>query len=187
MGIDDVLALLGDEASGRSVGNLKKAELRKDPGLYSVFIDDVRLLPFDFREYMAKKMTRMVYIGKATGSIRKRLFDQDLGGHGNATFFRSLGAVLNHTPICGHLRNSVNKSNYRFCESKKVEIVDWAKEHLKVVWVSLPIIDVDTIEPKAIGHYRPALNITHNPDRLEKLIELRAKCRVIACGCDPDY
>ena len=68
-----------------------------------------------------------------------------------------------------------------------MEIVDSAKEHLKVVWVSLPKINLGTIERKAIGHYRPAFNIMHNPDKLEKLIELRAKCRAIACGCDPDY
>ena len=194
MEFDQVLRVLDSFNEAIPVGDLFKpppnphAPALNKPGLYSIFIDDRECLPPKFAEYMAIKSTSMVYLGKAAATRRPlyyRLVEQDLGGKGNSTFFRSMGAVLGKQPLRESLRGKNNQNNYKFDLSKTECITKWMKAHLSVRWVPLRRELILEYERRAIDYFRPVLNIKHNPEKLAELEILREKCRSIARGISP--
>lgn len=192
MEFDEVLRVLDSINEAIPVGNLLPphplaAELNK-PGLYSIFIDDRECLPPEFAEYMAIKSTSMVYLGKAEARrspLYHRLVAQDLGGRGHSTFFRSMGAALGKEPLWESLVGNKNQNNYKFDRSNTECITKWMKAHLSVRWVRLRRELILEYERLAIDHFRPVLNIQHNPEKLAELERLRAKCRSIARAIPP--
>jgi len=146
------------------------------PGVYAIFVSDARVLPKPFSTILGQQSTDLVYIGKAGGSLHRRLIKQDLEHRRAASFFRGLGAVLGYRPQQGSLFECVNKYNYRFSPSDEDEIRSWIRRHLGVNWdAAIPPVDKELI-----GLHRPILNITDNPEPVPELLELRAECRRIA-------
>ena len=148
------------------------------PGLYAIFVDDPDNLPLPSR-------SRLVYIGKATESLRERLVEQDLRHMKPSTFFRGVGAVLGYRPPQGSLIGKRNQNNYRFGGGDTQEIIAWINAHLGVRWVELDKTNIGLYEPQAIKLISPPLNTTHNPNALGKLAALRKECRQIALAA-PD-
>jgi hypothetical protein len=149
-------------------------------GLYSIIIDGPGSLPAPFSDYMRRKEHRVIYLGRASGAfLSKRLVENDLRHKGNATFFRSLGAVLGYSPPKGSLFGKANQENYRFKNPDKQEIVDWINEHLEIRCIPLKLEDI-ALERRIINDLRPVLNIDGNPDVPRELIDLRDECKTIA-------
>jgi len=150
------------------------------PGLYAIFVDDPDSLPRPFNERLRQARSRLVYIGKATDSLRERLVEQDLRHMKPSTFFRGVGAVLGYRPPQGSLIGKRNQNNYRFGGGDTKEIIAWINAHLKVRWVELDKTNTGLYEPQAIKLISPPLNTTHNPNAIGKLAALRKECRQIA-------
>jgi hypothetical protein len=150
------------------------------PGLYSIFVDDPDNLPPPFKEYLKRKKTRMIYLGKATKSLQVRLVEQDLRHMRASTFFRGIGAVLGFRPPKGSLIGKKNQNNYRFSNEDTEGIIKWINNHLSIRWTELTVGSIEENESTAINTLRPLLNTAHNPEALPELAALRDQCRTIA-------
>lgn len=153
------------------------------PGLYSIFIDDPDNRPSPFKEFLSKRKTRMVYLGRASTSLQKRLVTEDLRHKKPSTFFRTIGAVLGYKPAAASLKGKKNQTNYRFTPQDTRSIINWIDCHLSVRWVTLPPDEAERGEQFAIPEVRPLLNTSNNPDVLPEVGQLREQCRAIARGC----
>lgn len=157
----------------------------RSPGYYAIFVDDPDALGQSFGGLLRLRQTPLIYVGIATGSLRKRLVEQDLRHRNPSTFFRGLGAVLGYRPLDGSLAGMKNKNNYRFSAPDTRAIIMWIDEHLSVSWIVASPAEKD-VERAAIGWLRPLLNTDGNPDVPAELGRLREECRRIArsggCG-----
>jgi len=149
-------------------------------GIYFIKLKVNSKLPTRYQNILNKRNNRIIYIGKAQDqSLRDRL-GQEIYHTSPGTFFRSIGAVLNYTPIHGHLKDKRNQKNYKFSAKDTLSITNWL---LKNTEFSIQPIEGDfSIENKLIQKYCPLLNIKSNPLRLSELREDRKKCREIAVG-----
>ena len=152
------------------------------PGLYSIFIDDPDNLPSPFKESLSKWKTRMIYLGRASTSLQKRLVAEDLRHKKPSTFFRTIGAVLGYKPPAASLKGKKNQNNYRFTPQDTRSMINWIDCHLSVRWVTLPRDEAERWEQSAIRAVRPLLNTSNNPDALPEVAQLREQCRAIARG-----
>lgn len=152
-----------------------------EPGLYSIFVDKPINFPQYISDYLSKRQTNIIYVGKAQKQIlRDHVVKQDLRGKGNSTFFRGLGAVLGFRPPVGSLKNKTNKNNYTFRPRDRHKIVEWIDDHLFIRWLTMEPTCVKRHEPIAINALRAPFNSDHNPDAINQLADLRAECRRIA-------
>lgn len=147
------------------------------PGYYSIFIDDPLAWGRTFAAPIAP--SNLIYLGIASGSLRRRLVRQDLRHESPASFFRSLGAVLGFRPKKGSLAGKSNTSNYRFTQTDTTEIIEWASAHLSVAWLQEP--PLQSVEQELIRSHCPLFNIKHNPAQCLRIVELRRICRERAC------
>ena len=150
------------------------------PGLYAIFVDSATSLPDPFGAILAGRDTTLIYLGKAGGSLRRRLCEEELRHRRRATFFRSLGAALGYRPVPGSLAGRKNGKNYTFSPADTAALVAWSDARLSVRWVALPKATAEAWEPALIAHLRPLLNLTGNPARLRELEALREECRRVA-------
>jgi hypothetical protein len=158
-------------------------DVPEEPGLYEIHIAEPKYLLSPFGDVLSERNQTLLYMGKAEGKkgIRQRLLDQDLRGKSNASFFRSIGVVLDHMDKVKRLKSP--SRNFKFENSE--EIVDWIKHHL---WVGWQIIQDGTLikenEKRMIIERRPILNISYNPENdschYRRLKELRGKCCALA-------
>ena len=149
------------------------------PGIYAIRLRDVGSLPEPFRDLAEHRGHGLLYIGQASGSLRRRLLEQELRSRGHGTFFRSLGAVLGYRPSPGSLLGKRNTRNYTFTPQDRQEIADWIDAHLLIAWEE-GAADLDARERALIRHHLPLLNIRDNPAALPELIAVREECRRIA-------
>ncbi|MEQ1554912.1 MAG: GIY-YIG nuclease family protein [Ferruginibacter sp.] len=149
------------------------------PGLYCIRIFDHNNLPKPFNKYLADRNHNIIYLGIATGSLKKRFLNQELRAKGHGTFFRSIGAILGYRPIKGSLTTKKNKRNYKFEQSDEKKIVEWINKNLKVNWIELDN-NYEEIETELITKYKPLINLAKNPEALEILSKLRKECVEIA-------
>lgn len=154
--------------------------IERRPGIYSIFIDNANNLPEKFCSRLKHDRTRLLYVGRATDSLFKRLIEQELRHKGKATFFRGLGAVLGYRPAFGSLHGKVNQNNYSFNAKDTAQITSWIERHLRVHWIYLPAKKVLEIESGVIRHLSPLFNYTNNHNYFEELLALRRECRKIA-------
>jgi hypothetical protein len=112
---------------------------------------------------------RIIYIGKGKDVQTRR--NQEIGKEkAPATFFRSIGVVLNKTVIPG------SGKNYRFKEHD--EIVNWLYKYTKN---SIIMCDPQKEEKRLIKKHRPPFNIIYNSKHcFLGLRELRKKAKAIA-------
>ena len=145
----------------------------KKPGLYCIKLR--KGISFS-KEFGTIGKDRIIYIGKASTSLRERLWEEELNHRRAATFFRSVGAVLGYLPPKGSLVNKQNKKNYRFSEDDTQKIIEWMRTSLLVNFVEVNPTELEEIEKTLIGNYKPLLNIAHNPTPSLALKAARKKC-----------
>ena len=151
-----------------------------EPGIYAICLANPGNLPDSFRKIFLERTHKIIYIGIATKSLKKRL-NQELWAKGHGTFFRTLGAVLGYTPPKGSLVGKSNQNNYKFSAEDEMEILKWIEKNLIINWVELSE-NINKVEDGLIEKYYPLLNTTGNPFALPEVRELRKKCREVARG-----
>lgn len=156
-----------------AVDDLSREDIPDIPGLYCIKLrQGMAPLP---AKYGKVREDGIIYIGKASSSLRKRLWDQELNHKSPATFFRSMGAILDFLPPKGSLYGKETR-NYKFNEQDTEAIRMWMRENLSVNIVTLSPNQQDRVEEALIVKYRPLVNIEHNPSASEELKAARQRC-----------
>jgi hypothetical protein len=178
MELEKVLASLatGELISAKAAGN----RLPHDPGLYAIIIDDPHSFPESFTAHLREQKNNLIYLGKTTDSLYKRLWEQDFRHKSPSTFFRAIGPILGYRPPKGSLAGKANKNNYKFSPADTQAIIGWITEHLSIRYVVMPSGEATLLEPSVISALRPLLNTQHNPNALPDIARLREECRKIA-------
>lgn len=173
----------------KNASEVKEEDVPDKPGLYCIRpIGETLSKPFDdglakeFANQISELKHNILYIGKASKSLKKRCFEQELKSHGPATFFQSIGAALGFLPLKGFLKGKKNQKNFCFNDKDKGEIIKWIGKNLQVNWMELPKGEIHSSEKFLIEKYKPLLNYQDNPQKSSKLIDLKNKCRQIARG-----
>ena len=170
----DVEIQLMDEDSLRPAGSIDFI-VPHSPGLYCIRVENPDNLPDIFSIELQSRGHNIIYIGKATQSLKQRLLGQELRARGHGTFFRSLGAILGFKPPVGSLVNKKNKRNFKFKPADEAEIVAWINANLFVNWVECDS-NISRLESELIAKYRPLINLDGNPQPVGELKRLRADC-----------
>ena len=134
---------------------------KKDPGIYIIKL---------VKPAFGLPAGCIIYIGKGD-DVETRL-NQELGKEpGAATFFRSIGVMLDKTVIPG------SGKNFRFYERQ--EIADWLHEH--TTYIIKRCDSQKEEEKKLIKKHKPPFNFTFNSKYyFPGLLELRKKAKAIA-------
>lgn len=145
------------------------------PGLYCIKLKDGAKFPKDYGKI---REDGIIYIGKASQSLKARLWEEELNHQRPATFFRSIGAMLGFLPPKGSLigKKNTRNYNYKFSIEDTEKIKTWMKESLLVKFISLPQARLEAVETALIEKLTPLVNIKHNPCASEELIKARKKC-----------
>jgi hypothetical protein len=162
----------------KRVCDLSEEIVPDSPGIYAIRINDVNNIPEPFHNELINRKHDLLYIGIASKSLRKRLWEQELNHKKAATFFRSIGAILGFRTIKGSLYGK-ETDNYKFSKDDTETIKTWIKEHLLVNFIIIqePLKD---IEKKLIRVQKPIINIKDNPYKMKMLSDLREECIKIA-------
>ena len=164
----------------RYANTLSIEDIPNTPGIYAIRIKSPDLLPPEFSQELKRRGETLLYIGQASKSLQKRLWEEELHAQRPATFFRSIGAILGYYPPKGSLRGMRNQSNYKFSSSDNTKIIKWIQDNLLVNFVECTSNTLDTIEKSIIKETTPIVNIQDNPRPFELLRKLREYCREIA-------
>lgn len=155
-----------------SVNTLSSDQVPDSSGLYCIKLRKGVVLPSKFGKV---RDDGIIYIGQASKSIRKRLWEEELNHNRPATFFRSLGAVLGYLPPKGSLAGKDTR-NYKFSETDTEAIRKWIRQSLFVSFVAVKPSLIDAIEKNLIVKYRPLINLEHNPFASAELKAARKAC-----------
>ncbi|GAA2199950.1 winged helix-turn-helix domain-containing protein [Sinomonas flava] len=169
--------LLAD-ARFRRVGSIDPL-VPNAPGIYAIPVVAAGALPEPFRSYALGRDDRLIYVGQAKTSLRKRLVDQELRARGHGTFFRTMGAVLGYRPPRGSLVGMANQRNYRFLPSDTARIIAWMNTNLEASWIET-LDAIHLTEQTLIADLRPLFNLQSNPAALRELKAARDECQAIA-------
>ena len=161
-------ALMGDKFY--PVYMLSGESIPDEPGLYCIKLRKACQLPSKFGKV---REDGIIYIGLASSSLRKRFWEQELSLIGNATFFRSIGAILGYFPEKGSLIGKSNKYNYRFSDEDTESIREWIRQSLEVNCIVYIANNLSRVEKDLIMKYRPLVNIAHNPTPSKALLAAR--------------
>jgi hypothetical protein len=161
----------------KSLKNLENSNLNFS-GLYAIKIKDISIFPKQLREEIENQNSTIIYIGKATKSLKKRM-EQECRGKSHGTFFRGIGALIDLKPPKGSLIGKSNSNNYKFSPSDSIKIVDWMNENLLFNYFKAEK-NIEFVERDLIKHFQPILNTTHNPKKSKYLATLRKECRNVA-------
>ena len=162
--------------------NFDEKKVPEEHGLYEIHIGEPKYLPSPFRDVLSERNQTLLYLGKAEGKkgIGQRLVGQDLRGKSNASFFRSIGVVLEYRDNVRPLKSS--SRNFKFENSE--EIVDWIKHHLWVGWQLQDKKSIKGNEKNLIKKHGPILNLANSPDtdsnHYRELKDLRRECCALA-------
>ena len=160
-----------------SIKNLNQ-DILNSTGFYCIKLKINSKLPDRYQRILDKRSHKIIYIGKAEGQTLRKRLAQELELKKPGTFFRSIGCVLGYFPEKGFLKGKSNQYNFKFSKTDKKEIIDWLRNN-----VELSIVKFEgnfSIERELIRKYCPLLNDTHNPMKLQELIDDKNKCRKIA-------
>lgn len=153
-----------------AVESLSEEHIPDASGLYCIKLRTVADWPSKFGNV---REDGIIYIGKASKSLRKRLWKQELNQKGHATFFRSIGAILGFLP---QKSRSYSSRNYKFSKEDTEQIREWMRKSLLVNYITYAASDIESVERLLIKKYRPVVNIKDNPDANEALKEARDNC-----------
>lgn len=164
------------------IGELPQKRNLKEPGLYCIKLKEGATLPSPYNDFV--KHHRIIYIGQAStnSSLYKRFWKQELNAQGHGTFFRSIGATLGFLPPS----NSLEKGrNYKFSNVDEENIKEWLQNNTIVNCITCNDQNlIDKKEEELIKTYKPLLNISHNPEKLEILSKAREHCVNVARGLE---
>ncbi len=160
------------------VNRMTNNSVKDVPGLYCIKLRKEIHLSQKFGKV---REDGIIYIGKASKSLKKRLWEQELNHKSPATFFRSMGAILGYLPPKGSLHNQ-STHNYKFSPEDTEAIKEWMRQSLLVNWISLNNKHIDNVEERLIGKYCPLVNIDKNPAPSEELKAARKRCIEYAKG-----
>ncbi|MDR6622330.1 GIY-YIG nuclease family protein [Sinomonas atrocyanea] len=164
----------------RSVGSIDSL-VPDAPGIYAIRVIVAEVLPEPFRSHALGRGDRLIYVGQAKTSLRKRLVDQELRARGHGTFFRTMGAALGYRPPRGSLVGMANQGNYRFSAPDTARIIAWMNTNLEASWIGTSDA-IHVAEQTLIADLRPLFNLQSNPAALRELKAVRAECQAIAAG-----
>lgn len=170
-----------DVQNFKRVCDLRESLVPVCPGLYAIQIIDLNHLPEVFSQKLKAEGENLIYIGKASKSLRKRLWKQELHAQGHGTFFRSIGAVLGYLPERGSLKDKANQNNFTFKEADEEKIIAWISQNLSINYVPCPP-ECIALESQMIAEKCPIMNLQNNPCPFEPLKLLRQKCKEVAVG-----
>lgn len=165
----------------RRVKQLNDSDIPDSSGVYVIKIKDVYKLPSTFSNVLKERKHKILYIGIATNSLRKRLWRNELHAKGHGTFFRSLGAILGYLPETGSLLGYKNKRNYKFSVHDSAEIIRWIEDNLEINFIT-HCDNLEQIESVLITNYLPLLNLYKNSIVLSELVKLRRRSEAVANG-----
>lgn len=175
---DKIEFSLMNEEKFVKVKELKENYIPNQSGLYAIRIDNMDVLPEEFIKVLKQRKHNILYIGISKGSLRQRLWHEELHIEKPATFFRSIGSMLGYRPPKNSL--SLKSRNYRFCPEDIREIIQWMEENLKVNYICVNEALLESIEKGLIKKYIPLVNIKHNPCKCPQIETLRKRCVGIA-------
>lgn len=156
-----------------SVSSFSREDIPDVPGLYCIKLrKGIASLP---SKYGKVREDGIIYIGKASVSLRKRLWDQELNHKSAATFFRSIGAMLGYLPPRGSLSGKETR-NYKFNDQDTEAIRGWMRQSLFVSYIPFAPDQQKRVEETLIVKYCPLVNIEHNPSASEELKTARQRC-----------
>lgn len=156
-----------------AVNTLSREMIPDVPGLYCIKLrKGIAPLP---SKYGKVRDDGIIYIGKASASLRKRLWDQELNHKSAATFFRSIGAMLGYLPPKGSLYGKATR-NYKFSEQDTEAIRKWMRQSLFINRIPLAPKLQKRVEESLIIKYQPLVNIEHNPTASTALQADRQRC-----------
>ena len=157
----------------KSVSSLSADAIPNESGIYCIMLREGSTLPSKFGKI---REDRIIYIGKASTSLRKRLWQQELNHKTPATFFRSIGAMLDYLPPKGSLVGKKNNRNYKFSKEDTDAIKKWMKYSLRVNYIILEQSKIEEFEDSLIRKYMPLVNLDKNPQRSIELEKARKRC-----------
>jgi hypothetical protein len=169
-------ALIESKRIAHPITNLN-IDVKRGGGYYSIWLSDIKKLNNeDFSLELKQRNSNLLYIGIATKSLYKRLYEQELQHLSPATFFRSIGAVLGYSPEKGSLFNRKG-CNYKFNPKHTKNIILWIDQNIEISFVySTNELNIET-EKDLIKRYAPILNWKHNPNKFQPLKKLKDECR----------
>lgn len=156
----------------KSVTSLSADAIPNESGIYCIKLREGSTLPSKFGKI---REDRIIYIGIASKSLRERLWEEELNHKRAATFFRSIGAMLDYLPPKGSLYGKKTR-NYKFSLEDTDKIQKWMKQWLRVNFIKVENSEIDNIEDSLIKKYTPLVNISKNPKASEELKKARQRC-----------
>lgn len=154
----------------QSVSSLSADAIPNESGIYCIKLREGSTLPSKFGKI---REDRIIYIGKASTSLRKRLWEEELNHKKAATFFRSIGTMLNYLPKGAF---GGKPANYKFSDKDTDAIKKWMKQSLRVNFIKVKEAEIINIEDALIKKYTPLVNISKNPKASEELKKARLHC-----------
>lgn len=168
-----------DPTGFKPVSELSESSVPDRPGLYAIRIQQPESLPEVYASELQARNETLLYIGQASVSLRKRLWEEELHASRHATFFRSIGAMLGYLPASGSLFDRKNKNNYKFIPADQARIIDWMAQSLSVRYIEVDS-DLDSLEGELIKTHCPLINLLGNPRPFAPLQEARRHCKEVA-------
>lgn len=156
----------------KSVSSLSADAIPNESGIYCIKLRENSKLP---PKYGKIREDGIIYIGIASKSLRERLWEEELNHKRAATFFRSIGAMLDYLPPKGSLYGKKTR-NYKFSLEDTDKIQKWMKQSLRVNFIKVENSEIDNIEDSLIKKYTPLVNISKNPNASEELKSERQRC-----------
>lgn len=155
-----------------SVNAIDSSQIPQTPGLYCIKIRKGVRFPHNYGKI---RDDGIIYIGKASKSLRSRLWEEELKHKRPATFFRSIGAMLGFLPPIDYLYGRTSR-NYKFCDSDECQIRKWMDCSLFVNFIQVEPDKLGSIEKAFIRNYAPLVNIQHNPNASDYIKAARKRC-----------
>jgi len=122
----------------------------------------------------------IIYIGETSDSIKKRLYQDELGGcylngkqkkSHHATFYRKLGSVLGFKSInpTDKILKESQRRNFVFNLADNEKIRNWIQRHLRIKYFKIKGTFISDIQNALILNFHPTFNGTHNPKKCETI------------------
>lgn len=156
----------------KSVSSLSADAIPNEAGIYCIKLREGSTLPSKFGKIQED---RIIYIGIASKSLRERLYEEELNHKRAATFFRSIGAMLDYLPPKGSLYGKKTR-NYKFSPENTDKIRKWMRQSLLVNFIKVEKSEIGNYESSLIKKYSPFVNISKNPCASEELKIARQRC-----------
>ena len=156
----------------KSVSSLSADTIPNEAGIYCIKLREGSTLTSKFGKI---REDRIIYIGIASKSLRERLYEEELNHKRAATFFRSIGAMLDYLPPKGSLYGKKTR-NYKFSPENTDKIRKWMRQSLLVNFIKVEKSEIGNYESSLIKKYSPFVNISKNPCASEELKIARQRC-----------